>query len=123
VARALFGPKANTGTVHNQFLVFGIFCGFLLFACLNGRGWLRGFFEFRPIRYLGFISFSVYLIHPMLITVYSRWNPNLPLAGWWILAATIALSFLTYRLIEKPFSKIRLTIPEQNPQIKTNGQP
>jgi peptidoglycan/LPS O-acetylase OafA/YrhL len=112
VAHVLFWPKATVETVHHQFLLFGIFCAFLLFACLNGRGGMRGVFEFRPLRYLGFTSYSVYLIHPMMIHIYLRTNLNLPLAGWWTLAATLALSFLTFHFIEKPFSKIRLPTGE-----------
>jgi peptidoglycan/LPS O-acetylase OafA/YrhL len=115
VARFLSGNQTTMKLVQQQFLIFGILSGFLLFACLNGRGLLRCFFEFRPIRYLGFTSFSAYLIHPILIVVYTRYNLNLPLAGWWILAATLALSFLAFRFIEKPFSKIRLATQGENP--------
>jgi len=45
-----------------------------------------------------------------MINLYLRLNLNLPLAGWWILIATLALSFLTFAVIEKPFSKIRLPL-------------
>ena len=86
----------------------------LLFACLNGRGLLRRIFEFPPLRFFGFISFSMYLIHPMMINLYAKSSWNLPLAGWWILAATVALSVLTFVFIEKPFSKIRLALPAEN---------
>ncbi len=108
IAWTVFHIKNLFATVHRQFVAFGVLCGMLLFACLNGRGVLRWIFEFPPLRFFGFISFSMYLIHPMMINLYAASSWNLPLAGWWILAATVALSILTFTFIERPFSKIRL---------------
>jgi len=114
VAGRVFGNPISLLALHNQFLLFGLFCGLMLFACLNGRGLIRRVFEFRPLRYLGFISYSVYLIHPVVLRLFLHWKPDLPLAGWWILAATLAISFLSFSFIEKPFSKIRLASSAEN---------
>ena len=56
----------------------------------------------RPILYLGTISYSLYLTHAIPIYAIGRVFDNRPLdALLWIVAA-VALSGITYRLIEKP---------------------
>jgi peptidoglycan/LPS O-acetylase OafA/YrhL len=108
VARSIPGLSSRLINIHQQFLAFALCCSAMVFACLNGRGPLRRVFEFPALRFLGFISFSVYLIHPLLIKLHDQLGWNLPFAGWWILAATIALSLLSFSLVERPFSRIRL---------------
>ncbi|MCF6471128.1 acyltransferase [Nonomuraea sp. MG754425] len=59
---------------------------------------LRGRAFPRWLPWLGLISFSLYLLHPMLLHVL----PNLPL----FLLVLVPLSFLAYRLIELPAQRL-----------------
>lgn len=77
----------------------------LLFATLQGDGvWLRRLLGNGVLMFLGNISFSIYLIHFVLLN-------NIPFAtlgwgawtGWAIVGLVIASSYLLYCLIEKPF--------------------
>lgn len=77
----------------------------LLFAALQGDGvWLRRLLGNRVLMFLGNISFSIYLIHFVLLN-------NIPFAtlgwgaltGWAIVGLVIGSSYLLYCLIEKPF--------------------
>lgn len=55
-----------------------------------------------PLAYLGRISYSVYLIHPIIIAVGPKFEtPAFTLIAWMLL--TIGLSHITFTLIEKPF--------------------
>jgi peptidoglycan/LPS O-acetylase OafA/YrhL len=55
----------------------------------------------RGLVALGTISYSVYLLHPIVLVVVPL--PHLPLLTMIVgLAATLAVSWLSYRVIEKP---------------------
>lgn len=83
--------RAETLTFLAAYAVFGVGLA------------LRRFNFPRPLRFLGEISYSLYLVHGVVIQVVPRWGGNdwLTLAGW--LTVSIAVSALTWRLIEKPF--------------------
>lgn len=79
----------------------------MLFAAINGAGWLRRIFEHPLLRHIGFISFSAYLIHPVVIAAIKRVNLDKTLSAWLIIAITLVISYLTYRLVEQPSSRVR----------------
>ncbi|BEK97798.1 acyltransferase family protein [Nocardia seriolae] len=62
----------------------------------------------RPLLFLGRISFSLYLVHVLVLDALPRWTtsvagvpaPWLTLGSWLIVA--VATAALTYRIIEKP---------------------
>jgi peptidoglycan/LPS O-acetylase OafA/YrhL len=63
---------------------------------------------------LGIISYSVYLIHGLVIFAAGGWlraqyPPTALLLGWMVpvLAATVAACWLFYRVAEKPFLELR----------------
>lgn len=57
-------------------------------------------------RYLGKISYSIYLLHPLVIAVMTRIFSHSIISGWYLVAViatgTVALSSLTYKFIEYP---------------------
>ncbi|MFI6153871.1 acyltransferase family protein [Kitasatospora sp. NPDC051170] len=70
----------------------------------------------RPLTWLGGISYSVYLIHPVLLSVLLKVIGPAPVTsldtgkrvalGFVFCAVVLALSHLTHRWIEKPFQKL-----------------
>ncbi len=88
--------------------IFGFYLALALFLlCV-----MRNSFAARPLIYLGSISYSVYLFHPIALDVGSllaaraRW----PLAGWLLALSTLALTFavahLTFVTLERPMIRI-----------------
>jgi peptidoglycan/LPS O-acetylase OafA/YrhL len=54
----------------------------------------------RPLRWLGLISYSVYLMHPLLLIISAKWAPDAGLS--FLVLGTLALATVTYYLVEKP---------------------
>ena len=96
---------------HRQFMVYGLLWSIVVFLCVAGIGVIRKFFEISFLRYLGFISFSVYLLHPVVLELFKMIGIDIPMQGWIELFLTILISHISWVLIEVPASKIRLTRP------------
>lgn len=94
---------------QNQLVLFGILWSIVVFSCVAGSGILRTLFETPFLRYMGFISFSVYLLHIIVLQiVIEKVGADIPMRGWIVLILTIAVSHISWTLIEKPTSRIRL---------------
>jgi peptidoglycan/LPS O-acetylase OafA/YrhL len=108
VASLVLGRELPSFYFHREILVFGLLWSVVVFACVNGTGFLRRIFELPVLRYFGFISFSVYLLHVIVVREFLEFGTGLPLLGWWMLAVTVAVSHASWTWIEKPSSKLRL---------------
>jgi peptidoglycan/LPS O-acetylase OafA/YrhL len=87
--------------------LIGLGYGSLLLAIVWGHKVIRAPFEFYPLRFIGLISFSLYLWHlPIikpLIPVLN--NPHLSVLRRLPLAFLVA--YLSYQLVERPFLRRR----------------
>lgn len=106
------------GRLWTMFREFGFALGYgsFILAVLFGGPVLKRIFEWTPLRWLGIISFSIYIWHDLIllhlknaIAPFIRsWNP-LQLFGLtlvWVVVIVIPFSFLNFVLIEKPFMRI-----------------
>ena len=88
-------------------------CTTTLIACVTPARarWITAPLTARPMLFLGSISYSLYLIHMLVIHVLDNLAilPGTPLAQFALVyAVTISLSTLTYLAIEKPTNRIGL---------------
>lgn len=75
---------------------------------------------FRPLAWLGEISYSVYLMHPYAWRMLEPWlGPALsPITQLFSgLCATLALATLTWRFVEKPFSALGQRLARDERQV------
>jgi peptidoglycan/LPS O-acetylase OafA/YrhL len=92
---------------HDKVVFFGLVWSAYLISVLQGTGAAKLLLCFKPLRYLGSISFSVYLWHLAIIQVVDAHSPLPPgMNAWIVLCVTVLLSSLTYFAIEKPCLKI-----------------
>jgi peptidoglycan/LPS O-acetylase OafA/YrhL len=61
---------------------------------------LRKFRFPEPLLWLGLISYSVYLMHPLLLVISAKWLPDTGMA--FLIIGTLILATTTYHLVEKP---------------------
>jgi len=81
----------------------------ILLAVINCNGALNRFFSLPALRSIGLMSFSVYLIHPIFLNAALLLQLSSYFAAWFVLAGTLLASFVTYRFIEYPCSRISLS--------------
>ena len=94
------------------YLPYGILWGSILLAAKYGKGIMKWFFELRFLRFIGTISFSMYLFHIPVLKLVVRSNLGIPdsLMVYVFFLCAILVSMISYLLIERPISKVRINI-------------
>lgn len=97
---------------HWLYQLHGLLWAVLLVCHLHGRGWISHALSWKPLRYIGVVSFGIYLWH---IAVLGYLDAHLALPGFAKVAAiaivTVAVATVTYITIEKPTLRLRLLRP------------
>lgn len=107
-------------------LAYGVPAMFLVFGSLQFESWARRH-PVKPMRYLGDISYSLYLTHvialPAVTVLFSKLaGPNLQVIWAYpvlALAAAIAVAVLSYALLERPLTQRLRRLAE----LKGDSQP
>lgn len=108
VAAVLGGGAFQADLNHRWFAFFALAWSAVLLAVVHGPAWLRRPFEWRVLRWLGWVSFSAYLWHmPVLAAV----TGPLAIRGWAAVGvfsvATALVSWASWRWIERPLQGVR----------------
>jgi peptidoglycan/LPS O-acetylase OafA/YrhL len=108
----VFIPALHAVPYKNQ--LFGLIYGAMVFGVLFGRPLLRTPFESRLLRFIGLISYSLYLWHYMvlvLIEPHLSGIADIPLrtaAGFGLdVLFAVPLAYLSFQLTERPFFAAR----------------
>jgi peptidoglycan/LPS O-acetylase OafA/YrhL len=140
-----FVPNVFQDTPGMSEFAFALCYGYLVAAVLFNRPdrWLVRMFSWTPLRWLGLISFSLYIWHRPLIQVLAAnlgpslrsLHPVLTVSLFWVIAFTITVVFcyFLFVLIEKPGMRlseklrqkvVRLDakIPEMSDTINPHSQ-
>jgi peptidoglycan/LPS O-acetylase OafA/YrhL len=78
---------------------------YILLLALMEHGWISRLLRRRPLRFLGRVSYSLYLLHLPLLMIFAIWiDGKLPFGLLLLpfLAVLLALSAVFYRFIEAP---------------------
>ncbi len=100
-------------------LFLGVAYGLLLLAILSSAGVLQRLFAFAPLRFIGLISYSLYLWHlPLLLGVEAYiggWAPTAKfLANLAVVAIAVGVAYVSYQVVERPFLvRRRAKAPDQ----------
>jgi peptidoglycan/LPS O-acetylase OafA/YrhL len=107
---ACLNPR-DAGTILGP-LMLGVAYGLLLLAVLFGTRTVRRLFALAPLRFIGLISYSLYLWHlPLIIgaqSYTSAWTPGLKLiANLAVVVIAIGVAYVSYQFVERPFLQRR----------------
>jgi peptidoglycan/LPS O-acetylase OafA/YrhL len=110
-ATLLYLPATGPGKASGWNAVVALGFALVVLACCApvSRPWLGvRALDSRPAVWAGLCSYSIYLWHTPVIFLLARWGvvaddiPSLALCTLAVLAATLFLSTLTYRFVERP---------------------
>jgi peptidoglycan/LPS O-acetylase OafA/YrhL len=107
----LAGKAVHFDHFHRAYLLYGPVWSLFIVSHLSGTGHVRYFLELMPLRFIGFISFSIYLWHFPIILYVKRYMPTLS-AGeqiLLILVLTFCIATLSWFFVERQF--LRLFVP------------
>src|SRR5215472_7839400 len=103
-------------------------CLFPLFiAAVRYHGWeLFQLLNLRWVKFVGVLSYSMYLVHPEVLSGVESWAPRMlpgvvkAAVG---LALTLAIAYAIYRLVEKPAARLRrrlsrVLVPVATPAVR-----
>lgn len=110
--RELIGPALKSWiTVSGSSVFFAVG----LFLLASSEGVVSKFLGWRPMVFLGEISFSIYLTHQLILRsmqINPGWtsgiDPVVVMVGYWVF--TIVASYLLWVLIEKPCQRVMLML-------------
>lgn len=95
-------------------LAFGVVYATLLLGLLLGPAVLRAPFEARAVRFIGLISYSLYIWHTVDFRPVSSWlagqQPGagrIMVAMALMLIVSVPVAYVSYQLFERPFTSIR----------------
>jgi len=104
----IFGHEHSLKNREDYF-IFALLWGAILSATLFARGIFTKIFEWKLFRFLGTISYSVYLFHlPVLFFVYNCSCIPQELKIYAFLGLSVSLCSLVYLLIERPLTMIKI---------------
>ncbi|MFT6842764.1 MAG: peptidoglycan/LPS O-acetylase OafA/YrhL [Psychroserpens sp.] len=117
----IFGFKVN---FHSSIFYFpyAILWGVILLSAKYGGGLIKFILELKFLRFIGTISFSLYLFHMLFLNFTKQLGINPQIQFYVFLFLSILFSAISYLLIERPLSKIKIysnSINERNVREQT----
>lgn len=106
-AKSVFNLEFNLHA-STLYLPYAILWGIILISTKYGKGLLNYLLEVKALRFIGTVSFSVYLSHMPIIAFVMEVNIPESFKFYLFFFLTILLSSLSFLLIERPLSKIRI---------------
>jgi peptidoglycan/LPS O-acetylase OafA/YrhL len=86
----------------NSVLTYSCLWSCLIFSLVNRKSIFSSYLSRKIPCFLGKISFSVYLLHPIFIDLMRHFKFDTAFNAWIVLFGSIFLSYWSFKLVEKP---------------------
>lgn len=106
---AILGERSILRFFTNNLLCSVFFAWLVLNAAVGFKGWVGTIFNFKPLQYVGQISYGLYLVHNWMPKIVEKYAGNLPRLqlGLIALVGTFAVCILSWHFLEKPILNLR----------------
>ncbi|GER87049.1 hypothetical protein KDW_12110 [Dictyobacter vulcani] len=103
-------------------MIIALGYGSCVLGILFGPEWLQGIFSWKPLVWIGLISYGLYMWHlPLISFFHVQLLPHIPITGqasyllYWlsVLVIVIPVALLSYHLIEKPCTRLGAYLTKQ----------
>jgi peptidoglycan/LPS O-acetylase OafA/YrhL len=99
-----------------RYSIQGAALTFIFIAAMRYHRWpLFRFLNFKPVAFIGVLSYSLYLIHQVLLyaveALLPQWHPLFRASV--ALAAALCLAWMLYAFIEKPCARLRARLMDE----------
>ena len=114
--------RVSVGTDMLRMALYGLCAFFLLVPAVFGpqdRGGVRWLLRWRPVAWIGIVSYGIYLWHQAWIELFYRWTlGDLFRTPWWELtlfafATVTATASISYVFMERPILSMKRWLPLQ----------
>lgn len=103
----LTGSRKISAHFQKNFVFHAVCWSLVVMGAVHHSGWIQRFFNLRFLRSCGALSFSMYLFHMPVISMLKRTDWDRNLCGWIVLVASLITSYISFRFLEKPMSRIK----------------
>jgi peptidoglycan/LPS O-acetylase OafA/YrhL len=112
---AMWGEGSIPRFFTNNLLCAVFFAWLVLNAAIGFNGWVGAVFNFKPLQYVGQISYGLYLVHNWMPKIVEKYAGNLPRIpfGIIVITATFAVCILSWHFLEKPILNLRRKFAEK----------
>jgi peptidoglycan/LPS O-acetylase OafA/YrhL len=93
---------------HKDFILYSVLWSGVIFSAICVNGIIRRIFSWRVFRYYGALSFSIYLFHPIFISLSKLVEINSSIEFLLVLVASTVSSHISYKYLEEPISRYNL---------------
>ena len=103
----IFGTKVN---FHSSLFYFpyAVLWGIILLSAKYGKGLIKYFLELKFLRFIGVISFSLYLFHMLVLNYVKQAEMPAQFKFYVFFITSIVFATISYLIIERPLSKIKI---------------
>lgn len=103
----------NTNIKHFHhsvfFSVYALLWSLVLLAAKHGKHIITKLFEYKPLRIIGSLSFSLYLFHMPILSYFNLTNINVSVKFLLVILFSTFAATISYVLIERPLSRVRIS--------------
>lgn len=79
--------------------------------------WAFRWLNTRPLRFIGVLSYTLYLVHFPALTLAQRWTNSRLLGGASALLMSVAIAYAIHILVEKPLARFRKRFGSRNAEV------
>ncbi|NTV12674.1 MAG: acyltransferase [Desulfobulbaceae bacterium] len=107
----------------NKYLFFSLAWALFIFSQTHSRGFLSRLWSSRPFVVLGLASYSIYLIHWLILHKISAYYPERYATGALVILLSIASGYAMHRFFEKPLFAVRKGLLGAFDRLRLAGSP
>jgi peptidoglycan/LPS O-acetylase OafA/YrhL len=81
--------------------------------------WAFRWLNSRPLRFIGVLSYTLYLVHFPILKIVERWSSNRVAVGVVAMSISLVVAYIMHVLVEKPLARFRRRFGSRTAEVLT----